>query len=234
MVCHIFMTSLKAQTSMELLDTVTLPLICRSHLQPKNLEHPYGCLRPRRFSYSRNKPDKSWVLTEVHWRAEEDEVVQHLAPSSDNFSRTAPYPRWKRSSELISFLLLVSKYHLAHSVLSALFYQKELILFFFFFCSSFPQPDRSILFVAVCPKSSASSECERFEVTDKKHFSNQHFFPKRFFRFKRCFSLFISVLKVLPSWFLSQDQTWGRRSLQNWLDKPGNYNVEHAALWNVL
>lgn len=78
-------------------------------------------------------------------------------------------------------------------------------------------------------------ECERFEGMDKRHFSNQHFFfLKRFFLFKTCFSLFISVQKVLLSWFLSRGLIWGRWSLQNWLDKLGNYNVEHAVLWNVL
>lgn len=129
---------------------------------------------------------------------------------------------------LISSSPLISKYHLAHSVLSALFISKINTSFFFW-------SDRDTLFVVVCPESSASSECERFEGTDKRHFSNQHFFfLKRFFLFKSCFSLFISVLKVLPSWFLSRGLIWGRWSLQNWLDKLGNYNVEHAVLWNVL
>lgn len=94
---------------------------------------------------------------------------------------------------LISSSTLISKYHLAHSVLSAIFISK--------INTSFFPGQIGVLYSSCFARSPAHlSECERFEGMDKRHFSNQHFFfLKRFFLFKTCFSLFISVQKVLLS-----------------------------------
>lgn len=101
--------------------------------------------------------------------------------------------------------------------------------------SFFPWSDRGTLFVAFARSPPHLRNVKDLKPWIKGTFLiNIFFFLKRFFLFKSCFSLFISVLKVLLSWFLTRGLIWSRWSLQNWLDKLGNYNVEHAVLWNVL
>lgn len=110
----------------------------------------------------------------------------------DSFIRGIKVILWA----LISSSTLISKYHLAHSALSALFISKKLILLFFFFFFSLLPGQIGVLYSTCFARSPQHLlECEKFEGMDKRHFSNQHFFffftLSTFFLFKSCFSLFI-------------------------------------------
>lgn len=176
-------------------------------------------------------PEKNQHAEKDKWlkcQAKQHGALQ-TAQSSDKFSRTTLHTRWKWSSGFSS--------HLHRS------YPKTTWLILC--CQHFLSPKLILLFfpgqiVVLYSSWFARSPPHLQNVKDLKarikgtFLINIFFFLKHFFLFKSCFSLFISVLKVLLSWFLSRGLIWGRWSLQNWLDKLGNYNVEHAVLWNVL
>lgn len=80
---------------------------------------------------------------------------------------------------LISSQTLISKYHLVHSVLSALFISK---------INTFFPGQIGVLYSPCFARSPPHlSECERFEGRDKRYFSNQPFFLKHFCLFLKLF-----------------------------------------------